>query len=862
MRVGCLLRPARLAVALPAQICPRLAPVVALLRAPVLLLLVEVESILFVVAAKNPYFSTRMQTLNDVDSTGIASTAAAAAAAVNATISSETMSAPTTSAKSFLSRSDLPEAPIDPDGLPLVYDRAAIETYWRRSRTALQSRWAEFLTVSLPLLTRLLTYTLRGTLTDNVGSLAGQARQGAERLGPTYVKLGQMLSSRPDVLPQDALTELAQLQDGVKPFDTPTAMAIVESELGRPFNEVFSAMSEKPVAAASLAQVYKAVLRDSGKEVAVKVQRPDVRATVSKDLYVLRRAATVYQGVMDRFAPQQRTNYVALLDEWAVGFYTELDFENEARNQRTLKSALQKAVVNVYVPSVYDELCTRRLLVTEWVDGVKLSECERDDIATLIGTGQEAFLTQLLQLGMFHADPHPGNLLKLADGRLCLLDFGLVATLQEDDIDRIVNAIIHLANRDYDSLVDDFIALDILPPDCDRATIMPLMDKALSPYVRGGGAKRYEEEVRRIYGISENTMGGFSAMTRDALTVLNDVPFQIPPYFALLARAIVTLEGVALQGNPDYALILSAYPFVARKMLRDDRPQLQRALQDALYGGGGDGDNNEKRLSTRRLVALLNGALGVAERVDGGIFLDLDSVPGDGGKPFIYLLKYLLGTNATSLRAVLHNEVDIAVDLLFRQAIRKMVASVPRLLPFGLGPAPDTVPFPFVIPLRQNDSSTDSSSSSSLSSGVPPLTLTQMRPRMVTLRELRDAVAPALQREDEVYALALTDAVAEVFGPAAKLVVNAEMFVRVDAFRQVMAAFMPGVVGSGISAFGGGSSSSRSGTTSVVDAADVDADLKQLVDALSEDERRVLADEVQRAASRLWSRTIDRIQAM
>lgn len=711
--------------------------------------------------------------------------------------------------------------------------------------------------MSLPLLTRLLTYTLRGTLTDNVSSLAGQARQGAERLGPTYVKLGQMLSSRPDVLPQDALTELAQLQDGVKPFDTPTAMAIVESELGRPFNEVFSAMSEKPVAAASLAQVYKAVLRDNGKEVAVKVQRPDVRATVSKDLYVLRRAATVYQGVMDRFAPQQRTNYVALLDEWAVGFYTELDFENEARNQRTLKSALQKAVDNVYVPSVYDELCTRRLLVTEWVDGVKLSECERDDIATLIGTGQEAFLTQLLQLGMFHADPHPGNLLKLDDGRLCLLDFGLVATLQEDDIDRIVNAIIHLANRDYDSLVDDFIALDILPPDCDRATIMPLMDKALSPYVRGGGAKRYEEEVRRIYGMSENTMGGFSAMTRDALTVLNDVPFQIPPYFALLARAIVTLEGVALQGNPDYALILSAYPFVARKMLRDDRPQLQRALQDALYGGN---NNNEKKLSTRRLVALLNGALGVAERVDGGIFLDLDSVPGDGGKPFVYLLKYLLGTNATSLRAVLRSEVDIAVDLLFRQAVRKMVASVPRLLPFGLGPSPDNVPFPFVVPLRQAPPSDDMKDSSSL--GVPPpLTLASIRPRLVTLRELRDTVAPALKREDELYALALTDAVAEVLGPAAKMVVNAEAFVRVDAFRQVMAAFMAAVMGSGMSGmsgFGG-----RRGTRSVVDTnAEVDVDLRQLVDALSEDERRVLADEVQGAASRLWSRTIETIQAM
>ena len=352
---------------------------------------------------------------------------------------------------------------------------------------------------------------------------------------------------------QAALDELAALQDSVKPFDTSIAVDLIEKELGKPLGAFFSEISERPVAAASLAQVYKAKLL-TGETVAVKVQRPDVLQVVSKDLYVLRRAAQVYQGLIDRFAPQQRTNYVALFNEWAVGFYTELDFLNEAANMRKMRDLLaQQGATGVYIPEVYPEVSTRRVLVTEWIDGVKLSQCPPDEIRDCIAVGQECFLVQLLQvrpptstapqrrrperpapspapsqetchgpprpfrsmaaketaggaassvsfsrpslldgdevwrrggggggaqLGFFHSDPHPGNIIRMTDeskGKLALIDFGLVASLEQEDMDSIVSAIVHLSNKDYAALVDDFIRLSILPPDCDRSKVsLPL----------------------------------------------------------------------------------------------------------------------------------------------------------------------------------------------------------------------------------------------------------------------------------------------------------------------------------------------------------------------------------------------------
>lgn len=503
--------------------------------------------------------------IDQVTSASIASAAVIAATAVNAAVSMKQLSAPD-AVKSYVYRdgaSTNRAGIIDEVGLPLVYDKVLIESYWKKQGSALTQRWTEFLGYAVPYLTKVIAMVVRGgsdELRQNSGTLAQDARIIFEKLGPTYVKLGQMMSVRPDVLPKEALKELQLLQDSVKPFDTKTAIEQIESELGGKLNEFFSEISEKPVAAASLAQVYRAKLASTGEYVAVKIQRPKVLETVSKDLYVLRRAAEVYQGLIDRFLPQQKTNYVDLMGEWALGFYTELDFLNEAGNQKRLKSLLNdEGVTNIYIPKVYEELCTRRVLVSEWIDGIKLSDANSSVIKELIPSAQEAFLTQLLQVGFLHADPHPGNLMYLnepiGDAKLALIDFGLVASIKQKDMDTMISCIIHLANKDYTSLVDDFIELGILPPDCDRIKVIPLMDKALTPYVKGGGAQRYEEEIRKTYGLDgtmRGTAGGFQAMTQDALTVMNDIPFSIPSYFALLGRAIVTLEGIALTGDPSY----------------------------------------------------------------------------------------------------------------------------------------------------------------------------------------------------------------------------------------------------------------------------------------------------------------------
>jgi predicted unusual protein kinase regulating ubiquinone biosynthesis (AarF/ABC1/UbiB family) len=276
---------------------------------------------------------------NNNNMASLASTATIAAAAVSAAVSMKKLEAPDDGGKTYIVKDEARQGLVDEDGLPVVYDRQLIEAYWRKEDGALQQRWREFLGVSVPFLTRIVTLLVRGgaeELKKNEAELAREARINLEKLGPTYIKAGQMMSVRPDVLPQAALDELAVLQDSVKPFETSVAVASIEKELGGPLGQFFTEISEEPVAAASLAQVYKATLLN-GKTVAVKVQRPNVLSVVSKDLYVLRRAAEVYQGLMDRFAPQQKTNYVALFNEWAIGFYTELDFTNEAANQAKLK---------------------------------------------------------------------------------------------------------------------------------------------------------------------------------------------------------------------------------------------------------------------------------------------------------------------------------------------------------------------------------------------------------------------------------------------------------------------------------------------------------------------------------------------
>lgn len=249
-------------------------------------------------------------------SSSAASAAAVATAAVNAAVSMKTLEAPDVT-KSYIALDVNSTGALDEDGLPLVYDKDLIQQYWSKERGALNRRWGVFVGKAVPFLSKMVTLFIRdGKIRDEeIPRLSKQARLDLEELGPTFIKAGQMMSVRPDVLPQSTLDELTKLQDSVVPFDTTVAVQQIERELGGPLGQFFTSISEEPVAAASLAQVYLATLNDGNDtRVAVKVQRPDVLGTVSKDLYVLRRAAEVFQGLVERFAPQQKTNYVDLLN--------------------------------------------------------------------------------------------------------------------------------------------------------------------------------------------------------------------------------------------------------------------------------------------------------------------------------------------------------------------------------------------------------------------------------------------------------------------------------------------------------------------------------------------------------------------
>jgi hypothetical protein len=444
---------------------------------------------------------------------------------------------------------------------------------------------------------------------------------------------------------------------------------------------------------------------------------------------------------------------------------------------------------------VYEDMCTRRVLVSEWMDGIKLSECSNEEIREITAVAQEAFLTQLFEFGFFHADPHPGNILKLneptAEGHtVALLDCGLMASIDREDQDHMIGAVVHLANKDYASLVDDFIKLNILPADCDRAAIIPLMDKALSPYVKGGGAKKYEAELKRMYGMEEESMssqvGGFQAMTQDALTVLNDIPFSIPPYFAILGRAIVTLEGIALTGNEDYGIIMEAYPHIARKLLAEDRPEIRQALQEVLFSATDNDASGGLKLT--RLLALLNNASGSVGTKEGAAFVDLDSVP-EGGLSLGDGFKLLLSEDAESLRKLLEDEVDDIADVFFRQIVRKgMTEAVvsftpprPPSLPFlgdVLSPPKlqlDDIPLPFLLP----------ASGGSLAPSVS----------LMTANEFTDLVAPKLSRDEEIYAIGIADAAEEFVGADAANFLRGDGLISAETARLILAAATSGLLG-------------------------------------------------------------------
>ncbi|KAG4939487.1 hypothetical protein JHK86_045628 [Glycine max] len=404
------------------------------------------------------------------------------------------------------------------------------------------------------------------TLLDRSESMfqvrAAELRKILVELGPAYIKIAQAISSRADLIPPSYLDELSLLQDRISPFSSEVAFSMIEQELGLSLVELFSEISPEPVAAASLGQVYQARLRKTGQVVAVKVQRPGVQAAISLDILILRFMAGLIRragkfntdlqvklhSILHQFVELRFLCMQAVVDEWASSLFREMDYNNEASNGIKFRN-LYGSIPDVVVPLMYTEYTTRKVLVMEWIEGEKLSEVK--DLY-LIEVGVYCSFNQLLECGFYHADPHPGNLLRTYDGKLAYLDFGMTGEFKQELRDGFIEACLHLVNRDFDALAKDFVTLGLLPPTADKEAVT----KALTGVFQNAVAK----------GVSNISFG-------DLLGNLG-------------TTILAVLEGIAISFNPEYKVLGSTYPWIARKVLTDNSPQLKSSLETLLYKDG------------------------------------------------------------------------------------------------------------------------------------------------------------------------------------------------------------------------------------------------------------------------------------
>ena len=398
---------------------------------------------------------------------------------------------------------------------------------------------------------------------------AAQLRTLLTCLGPTFIKVGQALSTRPDLVRKDFLEELTKLQDQLPPFPNEVAMAILEREFNLTPEEMYSFISSEPVAAASLGQVYRARLF-SGEEVAVKIQRPNLLPVITCDLYLMRRASRLF----GRFLPLNLGHDLTMIvDEFGTKLFEEIDYLNEGRNAELFAANFQNDP-RVKVPSIYWRYSTVRVLTLEWINGFKLTDSERVqeaglDTDALIEIGVTSGLQQLLEFGFFHADPHPGNLFAMPDGRMAYIDFGMMDQLRQETKETLVDAVVHLINQDYSRLAQDFVNLGFLTPDTDIKPIIPALEAVLGDAL---GA--------RVQDFN------FKTITDSFSELMYEYPFRVPSKFALIIRSLVTQEGLALSLNPDFKIVDIAYPYVARRLLRGETPSLRQRLLEVLFKDG------------------------------------------------------------------------------------------------------------------------------------------------------------------------------------------------------------------------------------------------------------------------------------
>lgn len=395
---------------------------------------------------------------------------------------------------------------------------------------------------------------------------ASELRELLTRLGPTFIKVGQALSTRPDLVRRDFLEELIKLQDQLPPFDNQLAFQILEEQLGLKINEAYREISPHPVAAASLGQVYRAVLY-TGEEVAVKVQRPNLRPVLTLDLYLMRWGAKHFAGYLPLNLGHDLT---LIVDEFGIKLFEEIDYLQEGRNAEKFAENFHDDP-EVQVPVIYWQYSNTKVLTLEWINGFRLNDTNKIRAAgidpnEIVKIGVTSGLRQLLEHGFFHADPHPGNLFATLDGRMAYIDFGMMDQLEEHTKEILASSIVQLINKDYKALADDFVSLGFLTADTDILAIVPALEKVLG--------KAMGQSVRDF---------NFKTITDEFSELMYEYPFRVPAKFALIIRSLVTQEGSALSLDPNFKIVEVAYPYVARRLLTGESPQLRRQLLNVLF---------------------------------------------------------------------------------------------------------------------------------------------------------------------------------------------------------------------------------------------------------------------------------------
>lgn len=483
---------------------------------------------------------------------------------------------------------DYEKKSLDDSKLPLIYNAAVIDEYWNERKAMAICRLSEILLKSFPFIAKTIIDWGIPLLLHHYLSVSEKPFDATELemkqrawgamlrnllvdLGPTFIKFGQMLSIRPDVLPPPVLLELQQLCDGVPPNSTSHAIQLIEKELGKAVHEMFEDLDHetKPIAAASLGQVYKCKLKEktsTGKDitVAVKVQRPDMLTAVSLDLYLMRKnmeQIEAFKAILMKYGliAQRKQFDVNLIDAFASASYLELDYCHEAINQQHFIDLIKKkSFSHVYVPKVYLQYSSRRVLTTEWIDGNQLAKSSPEVIRELVPIGVEFFLSQLLESGLFHGDPHPGNLLVNEKGQLVLLDFGLCQEISLPNSIGLTAAIVHLIAGDVPALLEDAVTLDFLPKDIDRNLILPPLENIFQK-----GNSIQSQDNGNQFSTSKRKYQ-FQALSHDLNEIFFQYPFVIPEYFTLLTRSLIVLEGIAVTGDPNFDIFRAAYPYAVK----------------------------------------------------------------------------------------------------------------------------------------------------------------------------------------------------------------------------------------------------------------------------------------------------------